>query len=83
MNKTIDRKQMIMAWHVDDLKISHVDAKAVDCFTFGREAPVTQSRRKIHDYLGMTLDHLVTRLTIKSEMIHHSHESSHRLAPVL
>ncbi len=59
----IDGKQSTILWHVDDLKISHVDPK-VNTNTiaqineeFGKEAPITVTRGKIHDYLGMTLDY--------------------------
>lgn len=49
-------------WHVDDLKISHVGPKVVDEAIplleseFGKEAPLTVSRGKVHDYLDMTID---------------------------
>jgi hypothetical protein len=68
-NKTIDRKQCTVVWHVDDLKISHVDPKAVTTIlnlldaqygqeiVSGKRAPLTITRGKIHDYLGMTLDY--------------------------
>jgi hypothetical protein len=62
MSKMICGKQMTVAWHVDDLKISHVDAKAVNHFIrqlddiFGKDAQLTKSRGKIHDNLGMSLD---------------------------
>ena len=52
-----------MVWHVDDLKISHIDPKVVDWVLaklseeYGREAPITMNRGKVHDYLGMTLDY--------------------------
>jgi hypothetical protein len=61
-NKMIDGKQCTVLWHVDDLKISHVDPKVVSSVLeqleeeFGKEAPLTITRGKIHDYLGMTLD---------------------------
>jgi Reverse transcriptase (RNA-dependent DNA polymerase) len=61
-NKTIDGKQCTIAWHVDDLKISHVDKEVVSGMIeqlkgeFGKEEPLTINRTKIHDYLGMTLD---------------------------
>ena len=53
---------MTVVWHVDDLKVSHVDNKEVDKFvmkmeeTFGAEAPLSVSHGKIHDYLVMNLD---------------------------
>jgi hypothetical protein len=62
-NKMIDGKQCTILWHVDDLKISHVDPEAVTSVIglidaeFGKEAPITVTRGKIHDYLGMTLDY--------------------------
>ncbi len=62
MNKVIDGKQYTVLWHVDDLKISHIDEAVVtDVITllekaFGAEAPLTKTRGKIHNYLGMTLD---------------------------
>ena len=51
-----------MVWHVDDLKISHAETRVVDDFIrdlemeFGKEAPLSKSRGKVHDYLGMILD---------------------------
>ena len=62
VNKTIKGHQMTVVWHVDDLKVSHVDREEVDKFveqmeqTFGIDAPLTVSRGKVHDYLGMNLD---------------------------
>jgi hypothetical protein len=62
MNKTINGKQMTIAWHVDDLKISHVDMSAIEHVIekldseFGKEAPLTVTRGKVHEYLGMTID---------------------------
>jgi hypothetical protein len=61
-NKMINGNQCTILWHVDDLKISHVDAKVVTDIIklleseFGKEAPLTQTRGKVHDYLGMTID---------------------------
>ena len=61
-NKMINGKQCTILWHVDDLKISHVDANVVSEVIrlleseFGKEVPLTQSRGKVHEYLGMTID---------------------------
>jgi hypothetical protein len=61
-NKTTDGKQCTVLWHVDDLKTSHVDSAAVSAVIgmideeFGKEAPITVTRGKAHDCLGMTLD---------------------------
>ena len=62
MNRIVDGKQLTVTWHVDDLKISHVLSTVVDSFIedlereFGKETPLSKSRGKVHDYLGMTLD---------------------------
>jgi Reverse transcriptase (RNA-dependent DNA polymerase) len=62
-NKMVNGKQLTVAWHVDDLKVSHVDVHIVDEFLnqmeqeFGKETPMNKSRGKIHDYLGMILDY--------------------------
>jgi hypothetical protein len=62
MNKMIDGYQCTILWHVDDLKISHVDPGVVTDVIkqlegeFGAEAPLTITRGKVHDYLGMVLD---------------------------
>ena len=65
-NKIINGSQCTILWHVDDLKISHVDEKVVTEIIklleseFGKEAPLTQTRGKVHDYLGMTIDYSVS-----------------------
>ena len=62
-NKIIDGKQCTILWHVDDLKISHVDQGVIDKVLtdinsrFGKETPITITKGKNHDYLGMTLDY--------------------------
>lgn len=49
VNKTIDGKQFTICWHVDDLKLSHVDAKVMDLLIsmmeeeFGQESPMNIS----------------------------------------
>jgi hypothetical protein len=54
-NKTIDGKQCTILWHVDNLKISHVNPKVVTSVIkqleaeFGKEAPLTITRGKTHD----------------------------------
>ena len=72
MNKTVDGKQCTVRWHVDDLKILHVKKKVVEDLVdllnknYGKEAPLTVTRGKIHDYLGMTIDYLTPRKVIFS-----------------
>jgi hypothetical protein len=62
-NKVINGKQFTITWHVNDLKLSHVDTKVVyDTITwlksiYGEDMRV--SRGKKHDYLGMDLDYSV------------------------
>ena len=62
-NKQENGKQITIVWHVDDLKISHVDPEVNTKYVkaleeqYGKEAPLTITRGKIHDYLGMKLDY--------------------------
>jgi len=50
-------------WHVDNLKISHVDKSVVEevlkqlTTKFGQDAPLTTCRGKILDNLGMKIDY--------------------------
>jgi len=62
-NKMVNGNQLTVSWHVDDLKASHKDSKAVDEFlecvqkTYGTIGKVKERRGKIHEYLGMKLDY--------------------------
>ena len=62
VNKMVNGQQMTVVWHVNDLKVSHVDTTEVEKFvrqmeeTFGNDTPLTVSCGQVHDYLGMTLD---------------------------
>jgi hypothetical protein len=62
VNKTVDGKQCTIVWHVDDLKLSHVSSSVLEDIVgriegrYGKEAPLSVTRGKVHDYLGMTLD---------------------------
>jgi hypothetical protein len=59
---TASKRTNTIIWHVDDLKLSHVDPTVFDNINtlleeqFGKEAPLTIRHGKIHDYLGMQLD---------------------------
>ncbi|KAG7352856.1 reverse transcriptase RNA-dependent DNA polymerase [Nitzschia inconspicua] len=61
-NKIINGKQFTIAWYVDDLKLSHVDPEVVEEIfaklqeEFGKEAPLSVTRGKVHNYLGMRID---------------------------
>jgi len=62
-NKKINGKQCTIIWHVNDLKISHVESKVVDNIIgrlsnkFGKEGPLTSTSGKILEFLRMTLDY--------------------------
>ena len=62
-NKIVNGSQCTIVWHVDDLKISHVDPEVVRGVLqqleseFGKEAPLTVTCGKVLEYLGMTLDY--------------------------
>jgi hypothetical protein len=64
--KIIEEKQCTILWHVDDLKISHEDPCVVSNIIelirkeFGKEAPLTETSGKQHDYLGMTIDYSIS-----------------------
>ena len=67
-NKMVNGKQLNIVWHVDDLKILHVEENVVTKVisklkkqyrkdAYGEDCPLTVCRGKKHDYLGMTLDY--------------------------
>jgi len=72
-NKIINGKQCTIIWHVDDLKISHIDKNVVEDIIrllnekFGRESLLTSTRGKVLEYLGMTLDY-TTKGKVKISM---------------
>jgi hypothetical protein len=60
-NKMVNGKQMTVCWHVDDLKVSHLDGIELTKFVH-RNAKIygdqiTVKRGCVHDYLGMDLDY--------------------------
>ena len=63
VNKIINGSQCTIGWHVDDLKISHMDGNvnreilAILQQEYGKEAPIPSTTGKVHDYLGMTIDY--------------------------
>ena len=64
-NKQIKGHQCTILWHVDDLKLSHVSDRVLDKVIaglnecYGKITPLTVTRGKVHDYLGMTIDYSV------------------------
>ena len=63
INKIIDNKQCATLWHVDDLKISHIDPTVVSIVLadidaeYGKISKMTITRGKVHRYLGMPIDY--------------------------
>ena len=64
--KIINGTQMTMAWHVDDLKMSHRKLSAIKDFAkllnneFGKETPIKESYGVKHEYLRMLLHYSMT-----------------------
>lgn len=62
VNKMINRKQCTVIWHVDDLKISHVEQEELEDSLsklqkrYSQEAPLTVHRGDIHKYLGVKME---------------------------
>jgi hypothetical protein len=60
----INGQQYTIIWHVDDLKILHVDRKGCRRHYYTtqqqirKESPLTTAHGKVLEYLGMTLDYL-------------------------
>ena len=59
VNKTINGKQFTITWHVDDLKLSHVEKEVVHEMIYRVKSlygnNMRISRGKKHNYLGMNL----------------------------
>jgi hypothetical protein len=61
-NKTINGKQCTIVWHVDDLKVSHMESEVLEKMVdqlnkkFGTINPLVVTRGDVHDYLGMRLN---------------------------
>ena len=59
-NKTVGGKQLTIMWHVDNLKISHIDRKVVSDTILWLESIYDEmhgTRGKRHEYLGMWMDY--------------------------
>ena len=75
-NKTINGKQCTIIWHVDGLKISHIDKNIVEDIIwllnekFRKESLLTTTRGKVLEYLGMMLDYM-TKGKVKIFMYDH------------
>ena len=59
VDKMVNGKQLTMAWHVDDLKVSHEEESTLDEFIammeeeFGQDTPLSVLRGPVREYLGM------------------------------
>ena len=63
VNKVINGTQCTIAWHVDDLKISHKDEKVVDQVISSLESvygPLAVDTGLFHTYLGIDFDYSVS-----------------------
>ena len=71
-NKDVNGSQMIITWHLDDLKVSHKEPAEVRKFLKAMAKiygdSITVTRGKIHTYLGMHLDYSAPQ-TLKVSMI--------------
>ena len=67
-SKIVDGAQLTVVWHVDNLKVSHIDGgvvtrmaawlkKTYECLFKDSYGAMKLNRGMIHEYLGMTLDY--------------------------
>jgi hypothetical protein len=68
--KLVDRKQMTVRWHIDNLMISHVNQvkilKFVKCIKDIHGDNLAENLGMTHNYLGMTFDYVFEREVCKS-----------------
>ena len=58
-NKMVNGKQLTVVWYVDDLKVSHIDSKAVDktlTFLESKFDKMKVKRGNVHEYLGIDVE---------------------------
>ena len=59
----VNIKQCTVCWYVDNVKVSHVEESVVEDLVskmqeeYGKEAPLTVSRGKVLEYLGIKIDY--------------------------
>ena len=64
-NKVVNGSQLSIIYHLDDLKCSHNNPEIVEEFValieaeYGKEAPCSVTRGKIHVYLGFTINYSI------------------------
>ena len=70
MNKSICGKQYTILWHINYIKVSHVDSDVVTSVLEkidsinGKVYPITLTMVELHDYLGMKID-FIEKVKIK------------------
>ena len=79
MNKQMNGNQCTIIWHVVDIKIFHKDQQVVTSIIikldekYGNIMPLSVSRGKIHEYLGIVLDY-TAHGQVKNTMYQYIHE---------
>ena len=64
-NKMVNSEQIIVQFHVDDLKVSHKELSVLEDFLgdlrseFGQEDELTENTGLAHEYLGITIDYSI------------------------
>ena len=59
----MEGEQLTCQFHIDDLKLSHVNQKALDAFVeklksiFGKKDELSENTEKVHEYLGLTIQY--------------------------
>ena len=61
-NKMINKSQLTITWHVDNLKVSHNDINKMTKFILDSEKMngddgITVKRGRVHSYFGMNFDY--------------------------
>ena len=61
----VNNEQIIVQFHVDDLKVSHKDQDVLNDFLnelmseFKQEDELTENRELVHEYLGIIIDYSI------------------------
>ena len=64
-NKMVNSEQIMVQFHVDDLKVSHKEQSILEGFLgnirseFGQEDKMTEKIGLVHEYLGITIDYSI------------------------
>ena len=64
-NNMVNREQVTVQFHVDDVKVSHKDHAVLDDFlydlrcAFGQVDELMENKGLIHEYLGDTIDYSI------------------------